>query len=81
MTTLIIFQKSIPDIADIILTIIGILLLLMVLNGFYEWLKTKPWKKNGMQDKTTADDNIVDNTVESHTDNLDQQQLQINICG
>jgi hypothetical protein len=46
MYALIFFQKSAPNLIDLFLPLLGILLFIFSLNTLYEWFKTKPWKKN-----------------------------------
>jgi hypothetical protein len=46
MSALILFQKSAPNLIDLFLPLLGTLLIIFAFNSLYEWLKTKPWKKN-----------------------------------
>jgi len=53
MRTILFFQRGTPDIINLILLLIGILLCLLALNSLYEWIKSRPWRKIN-----TPDDNI-----------------------
>ncbi|MBI4811710.1 MAG: hypothetical protein HY800_09785 [Ignavibacteriales bacterium] len=52
MIAIMMFQKGTPDIINLILPLIAILLCLLAVNNLYEWLKTKPWKKSGPPEET-----------------------------
>ena len=57
MIGFILLQKGVPDIVNLIGLLLGILLCLLALNAFFEWLMTKPWKRNGSPDVTKTEDN------------------------
>jgi hypothetical protein len=46
MIALILLQKIAPHLINLFLPLLGILLFIFALNALYEWLKTKPWKKD-----------------------------------
>jgi len=46
MVTLSVFQRGTPDIFNLILLLIGVLLCVLAINTLYEWLRTKPWHNN-----------------------------------
>ena len=49
-------QKGTPEIINLIGLLLGILLCLLVLNAFFEWLMTKPWKKSGTPGEANMDE-------------------------
>ncbi len=57
MRTILFFQRGTPDIINLILLLIGILLCLLALNSLYEWIKSKPWKNVKTPDKNIAEQN------------------------
>jgi hypothetical protein len=75
MITLISFQKSAPDITDLLIPLLGILIVIFTLNTIYEWLKTKPWKKSGIPPPTEG--TLQEN--ESHTTTDDGQNSNTNL--
>jgi hypothetical protein len=46
MHSLLFINKGTPDIINLLLLLIGILLCLLALNNFYDWIRTKPWNRN-----------------------------------
>ena len=56
MYALIFFQKSAPNLIDLFLPLLGILLFIFALNTIYEWLKTKPWKSDKLPNGILSDD-------------------------
>lgn len=69
MITLISFQKSAPDIDDLLIPLLWILIVIFALNTIYEWLKTKPWKKNDIPPPTE----VTLHESENHTTTDDKQ--------
>jgi hypothetical protein len=55
MIILMMFQRGTPDIINLIMLLIGMLLCLLTLNSLFEWLMTKPWKKSGTPGEANMD--------------------------
>ena len=81
MYALIFFQKSAPNLIDLFLPLLGILLFIFALNTLYEWLKTKPWKRDSLPNEVLTDDASVSHPTETHDENnntdSDRSQLFI----
>ncbi len=77
MITLISFQKSAPDIVDLLIPLLGILIVIFALNTLYEWLKTKPWKKSGIP--TSLDDTLDQDVNQIHTENDNEHRNQTDL--
>ncbi|MDI6767047.1 MAG: hypothetical protein QME52_09525 [Bacteroidota bacterium] len=87
MTIIIIFQRGMPEIINLIILLLGVLLCLLALNNLFEWLTTKPWKRSKPPEETILDDNLQDPTGHSlhedhqksteQTDLFIQQVLQV----
>jgi hypothetical protein len=56
MITLMILQRGTPDIVNLILLLVGVLLCLLALNSLYDWLRTKPWNKNVPPTESSEDE-------------------------
>jgi len=70
-----IIQKGAPEVINLIGLLLGILLCLLALNAFFEWLMTKPWKRNGSPDVTiTEESNKVNMNQSSEAVNEDQTE-------
>jgi hypothetical protein len=77
MIALILLQKSAPHLINLFLPLLEILLFIFALNTLYEWLKTKPWKKDTTLPPTEetiqdgANQNISDDIQNNHSDLMD----------
>lgn len=58
MTILMLFQRGMPDIINLIMLLLGVLLCLLALNSLFEWLTRKPWKRSKPPEEAILDDNI-----------------------
>jgi hypothetical protein len=58
-------QKGTPEIINLIGLLLGILLCLLALNAFFEWLMTKPWKRDDHLDAIIGDENSKTNLNQS----------------
>ncbi len=81
MIGLIMIQKGAPDIINLIGLLLGILLCLLAVNAFFEWLMTKPWKRTNHPDAIIGDENSKTNlnqtTEEDNKNHSDQSGLFI----
>lgn len=69
MIALILLEKTTPDLISLFLPLLGILLLVFALNTLYEWLKTKPWKKDKLPIETEVNQ-IVDSQTGNEKNNI-----------
>ncbi len=68
-------QRGTPEIIDLIGLLLGILLCLLALNAFFEWLITKPWKRDGSPDAIIGDEKTETNLNQStEEENKNQSQ-------
>jgi hypothetical protein len=58
-------QKTAPDIAKLVIPLLGILIVILVLNSVYEWFKTKPWKRNKLPNEVLSDDTSASQQTET----------------
>ena len=58
-------QKGTPEIINLIGLLLGILLCLLALNAFFEWLMTKPWKRDRSPDAIIGNENSGTNLNQS----------------
>ena len=85
MNYLLMFQKSAPDITNVLLLLIGIFAFILILSSLYDWLKTKPWNKISNPEQTIDNNipqqHIIDAAAEdenkkpSSSDLFDEQAL------
>jgi hypothetical protein len=68
MISLLMIQKSAPDITNVLLLLIGILAFILILSSLYDWLKSKPWRKSGSIELTSATD-----IPQQHVSNASQE--------
>jgi len=66
MIGFIMIQKGAPDIINLIGLLLGILLCLLALNALFEWLMTKPWKRDRNPDAIIGDENTETNLNQSN---------------
>jgi hypothetical protein len=73
MTYLLIFQKSAPDLTNVLLLLIGILAFLFLLSSAYDWFKSKPWQKIDKPEQTISNNILHQHSGNASLDNEDKK--------
>lgn len=77
MINLFIIDKTAPEIEKLLLPLIAFLLILLILNTLYEWLKTKPWKRIKVDEQSITEGNPEQNLSEGGDEEITRQNLKM----
>jgi len=72
-------QKSVPDISDFtifLLFLLCFLFLLLLINNLFDWLRSKPWKRDKPPEQDFTEGETIANSTESPLTNPEETDSQ-----
>lgn len=77
MINLFMIAKTAPQIEKLVLPLIAFLLILLIVNTLYKWLKTKPWKRIKVDEQSITEGNPEQNLSEGGDEEITRQNLKM----
>lgn len=77
MINLFIVAKTAPQIEKLVLPLIAFLLILLIVNTLYKWIKTKPWKRIKVDEQSITEGNPEQNLLEGGDEEITRQNLKM----
>ncbi len=71
--------KSAPQIEKLVLPLIAFLLILVIVNTLFNWIKTKPWKRIKIDIQEVTEENSHPNLTEAGNDENIEQNLKMKL--